>query len=186
MSQTNRAFFLDRDGVILREGSCGVVKKIELVPETGKAFRAIKESGFEIIVVTNQACVAFGECSEADVVETHRRMDRFLFSHGLPVPDAYYFCPHHPQGTESRYAVRCECRKPAPGLILKAVKERKIDLSKSFFIGDRMTDMEAGLSAAVGKVVLVRTGFGERHVAAAKERNVPVVDRLLDAVRLYR
>jgi D-glycero-D-manno-heptose 1,7-bisphosphate phosphatase len=111
-----------------------------------------------VFVVTNQAGVARGYFTESVVADVHRHNDSLLASGGARI-DAYYYCPHHPEGAVEAYRRSCECRKPGRGLVDRAAREFGIDPSRSFVVGDRWLDIQ--LARAVGaRAVLVRTGFG--------------------------
>jgi D-glycero-D-manno-heptose 1,7-bisphosphate phosphatase len=126
--------------------------------------------------------VARGVLTEATLEELHRHMSAVVEAGGAKI-DAYYYCPHHPDGTVEGYGRRCECRKPAPGLVDRAARELGLDPARSFVVGDKWIDVR--LARAVGaRALLVRTGYG-----AGEERRPQVdlsadriVDNLIDAV----
>ncbi|MGE5390780.1 MAG: D-glycero-alpha-D-manno-heptose-1,7-bisphosphate 7-phosphatase [Deltaproteobacteria bacterium] len=151
----NKAIFLDRDGVLsLEKGYITSVDQLELYPFSEQAVLKLKAAGWKTIVVTNQACVARGLMTESDLQIIHNQLSEFL------QVDNIYYCPHHPQGeADNPYAIRCNCRKPEAGLILKAARENHIDIDQSYMIGDRATDVIAGKKAGL-TTVLVRTGYG--------------------------
>lgn len=140
-----RAFFLDRDGVLNRRAPPGdYVKSVaEFVWLAGarEGVRRLNDEGWLVLVVTNQRGIARGLYSTADVLEIHARAQRELQEIGAHV-DGFYFCPH---GDEDR----CACRKPQPGLILRAAQEWNVDLATSFLIGDDARDVEAARRAGV-------------------------------------
>jgi D-glycero-D-manno-heptose 1,7-bisphosphate phosphatase len=159
----NRAVFLDRDGTLIEER--GYLDRLDLVtpfPYTAGAIRQLRSAGFRIVVVTNQAGVARGFFDESFVRETHRHLDRLLAAEGA-APDAYYYCPHHPEGVVEGYRVLCRCRKPSPGMIERAAIDLNIDVARSFVVGDKWLDV--GLANQAGaRGILVRTGYGEATV----------------------
>ena len=153
------AVFLDRDGTINEEvGYLDSVEKLRLLPGAAKAIRLINESGMKAVVVTNQSGVARGFYDEAFVEETHARLREVLRAEGAFL-DGLYFCPHHPTEGRGNYLLPCNCRKPAPGLLLQAAKELRLDLARSYMVGDTLKDIEAGARAGM-KGILVRTGYG--------------------------
>ena len=158
----DRAIFLDRDGVILEDNGCALTE-LDLIPLLGiaEALGLLKAAGYALVLVTNQAVVARGLISEAQLNELHTQLQSMLVTLGAPHLDAIYACPHHPNATDPAYRQICECRKPRPGLLLSAAKEHDIDLSQSFMIGDRFSDIVAGQSAGC-KSILVTTG---QHLA---------------------
>lgn len=173
-----QAFFLDRDGVINVEVDyLSDPDKAELIPGVPEALREIRAHGFLAVVVTNQSGVARGMYSEKEVHAVHRRIDELLAATGAQV-DRWYFCPHHPKHTGI-----CDCRKPAPGMLLRAARELDIDLSNSVMVGDRLSDLEAGRAAGCRTVWLVRTGYGAEVVRTADLSGINVAADLADAVR---
>lgn len=154
------AVFLDRDGTMIEEH--GYLDRLDLVtlfPYTAGAIRSLRDAGYVIVVVTNQAGVARGYFDEAFVRLVHAHLDTLLAPFGA-APDAYYFCPHHSEGTVEGYRQACRCRKPRPGMIEDAVRDLGLDLARSFVVGDKWLDV--GLANQAGaRGILVRTGYGE-------------------------
>lgn len=153
----NKAVFLDRDGTLNVEK--GYVHRIEdwaWIPGAIDALIALKKAGFLLIVITNQAGIARGYYSDAVVSRLHTRINRELKEHGAMI-DGFYHCPHHPEFNEE-----CECRKPKSGMIYKAKRDFDITLDRSWLVGDKASDVHAGLSAGV-KPILVLTGYGKRE-----------------------
>lgn len=143
-----RAAFLDRDGTVLKSVAYYLTRpsEVELEPGAAQALRLLRQNGFLIIIVTNQAGVAKGLLSEETLAEIHRTMRQKLAQEGAHV-DAIYYCPHHPEGLIKRYSGECDCRKPKPGLLLRAARELNIDLKHSVLIGDAERDILAGKAA---------------------------------------
>lgn len=155
----NTAVFLDRDGVINEEvGYLDSLDKLKVIPSAYEAIKSINESGMKTVVITNQAGVAKGLFTEEFVRKTNDCLQTMLSQRGAYI-DNFYYCPHHPTEGEEPYRQICDCRKPAPGMLLRAAQDLNIDLKKSYFVGDRFRDMEAAKKAAV-KGVLVKTGYG--------------------------
>jgi D-glycero-D-manno-heptose 1,7-bisphosphate phosphatase len=154
------AVFLDRDGTLIEEVNyLASPEQVRLIPGAVEAVRKLNDAGLLVIVVTNQAGVARGYFPESRVSEVHERLSLLLGAHGAKI-DAYYHCPHHPTEGVGKYRVACECRKPKPGLLLAAASEWGIDLTRSWMIGDKQCDAEAGASAGC-RTLLVRTGHGK-------------------------
>jgi D-glycero-D-manno-heptose 1,7-bisphosphate phosphatase len=153
------AAFLDRDGTMIEDvGYLDAIARVAFFPWTVDSIRALNRAGLAVVVVTNQSGIARGFFTEALVEATHRHISARLEAGGARV-DAYYYCPHHPGGTVEPYARACDCRKPARGLIERAVADLGLDLSQSFLVGDRWLDVQLG--RAVGaRAILVRTGSG--------------------------
>lgn len=155
-----RAVFFDRDGVLIEDqGLLTRVEQISVLDGAGPALSGLKRAGFLLIVVTNQAVVARGLVSERQLEEIHAAMCQRLQEAGAPPLDAIYFCPHHPQADLPEYRVACECRKPRPGLLLRAAQEHAITLERSFLIGDRITDIAAGSKAGCRTALVRRPGW---------------------------
>ncbi len=179
MESKRRAVFLDRDGTInVEKGYVHKIEDFEFIPGAQLAIKMFKNAGFLVIVVSNQSGVARGYYSIDAVRRLHEHMDRELARHGTAV-DAYYICPHHPQGIVEEYTKTCDCRKPAPGMIIKAGQEFSLDLSTSFLVGDKESDIEAALNAGC-RPVLVGTIYGS-SVPSSVPPDVPRFASLLDA-----
>ncbi len=186
MSGTGRpAIVMDRDGTVCEEvGYVNHVSRVRLLPRSAAAIRAAREAGFATVLVTNQAGVARGYFDESLVHRVHERLRRLLAAEGAAV-DAIYHCPHHPEAGEPPYRKDCDCRKPRPGMILRARDDLSLDLSRSYTIGDSMRDVEAGRRAGTA-TVLVMTGYGrgelEHRSGSWKMRPDHVAEDLMDAV----
>lgn len=153
------AVFLDRDGTINEEiGYLDHPDKLAVLPGAARAIRRLRESGFTVVVVTNQSGVGRGLFDEATVLAVHKRLQEMLQAEGAKI-DRFYYCPHHPTHGLGDYLQDCPCRKPAPGMLLRAAEEMGISLSNSWIIGDTLKDIEAGARAGV-RGVLVKTGYG--------------------------
>jgi D,D-heptose 1,7-bisphosphate phosphatase len=138
-----KAIFLDRDGVINQE--TGYIKnwqEFKLLPRVVEAIQLINQSEYAAIVISNQSGIARGLCAYEDVVHIHEQLNNHLSQSQAQI-DAFYFCPHHPEGI-NEFALKCSCRKPENGMILQAAKDWKIDLQSSYFIGDSERDIIAG------------------------------------------
>lgn len=179
-----RAILLDRDGTLNEEvGYLRAVGDLRLFPGVAEAIRQINAADWLAIVLTNQSGVARGLFPESVVDEIHAEMQRRLALAGARV-DAFYYCPHLPPEARTssvgqdtilshdqaevaalaRYRVVCDCRKPAPGLILQAAQEWNLDLAQCVVIGDRYRDVEMGHRAGA-RGVLVLTGYGTEELA---------------------
>jgi D-glycero-D-manno-heptose 1,7-bisphosphate phosphatase len=161
------AVFLDRDGTLIEDvGFLDAISRVAFYPWTIDSIRALNRAGLVVVVVTNQSGIARGILDEALVDATHAHLTARLAAGGARV-DAYYYCPHHPRGTVPQFARECDCRKPARGLIDRAVTDLGLDPARSFVVGDKWIDVQLG--RAVGaRAILVRTGAG-----ASEERRPP-------------
>lgn len=179
----NRAVFLDRDGTINVEVEhLDHESKLELIDGAAEGITLLRKAGFKIVVVTNQSVIARGRISEGKLRQIHWALSESLLSNGARF-DAVYYCPHHPQEGNGDYTISCDCRKPKPGMLLQASREMEIDLSRSYIVGDKLSDLEAGRAAGCSEI-LVRTGYGPHSEALLKEGNHRpdyVADDLLDA-----
>ncbi|MBX3745125.1 MAG: HAD family hydrolase [Verrucomicrobiae bacterium] len=154
----NRAVFLDRDGVLIEDVHLLTdPRQLRLLPGVPAALRRLREAGFRLILVSNQAVVARGLASEDDVRRIHDALTGMLRDSGGPPLDGLYFCPHHPEATVEAYRLDCDCRKPRPGLLLRGAADHAVELTASFLVGDRLTDVAAGARAGC-RTVLVETG----------------------------
>jgi D-glycero-D-manno-heptose 1,7-bisphosphate phosphatase len=142
-----KAFFFDRDGTLIKDTHyLSSLDAIELLPGIIKLCRAIQVANFRLIVITNQSGVARGIFDESFVHDTHTYLAEIFAKHDVFF-DKFYFCPHHPEGTLEKYRCICNCRKPSPGMLLAAAKEFNLDLKKSFMVGDKEVDLQAGIAA---------------------------------------
>ena len=156
-----RAAFLDRDGTLIHERHfLADPAGVELIDGAAAALRALRDAGFALILVTNQSGIARGLFGEEEFRAVQARLTDLLAREGARL-DGSYHCPHHPEVSGP-----CDCRKPAPGLFLRAAREHGIDLSRSIYIGDRLRDVLPGVSLG-GTGYLVRTGYGEKEAAEA-------------------
>ena len=152
-----RALFLDRDGTLVEPRHYpSDPKDLILQPGIGPLLRMFQTSGWDLIVVTNQSGIARGYFTEETLERMHDRLREMLGVWGVEL-NAIHACPHHVDGVIPHLAIHCRCRKPRPGMLLKAAAERNIDLSRSWMIGDILDDVEAGNRAGC-RTVLVDLG----------------------------
>lgn len=177
------AVFLDRDGTINVEKKY-VYKPEEIEFENGslEAIAKLNSAGYKVIVITNQAGIARGYYTEEDVDRLHQWINSELAKYGAHI-DRFYYCPHHPEHGIGIYKKICFCRKPRIGLIKQAINEFNINVQKSFLVGDRETDIYAGLAAGL-KSILVLTGYGAQTKKIMKDYKF-YADNLDDAVGKY-
>ncbi len=155
----NKAIFLDRDGTLNEEaGYINHVSRLKFLPGIWEAIRVLKEARYKIIVLTNQAGLARGYFNEETLGQVHGKLMQTAKKNNAEI-DALYFCPHLPGATVEKYNHECDCRKPKPGMLIKAQKEHNIDLKQSFMIGDRFKDVEFGKGQGLSTVFLL-TGYG--------------------------
>ena len=168
---TRVAAFLDRDGTINEEVDfLRSPDQLRLIPGAAAAIRALNDRGIITCVISNQSGVARGFLTEEDLVPIHAELHRELGRAGARV-DRIYYCPHHPTEGIAPYRTACECRKPAPGMVLQGARELGLDPRRSFVVGDRIVDVQAG-KAVGARTILVLTGYGARSVEECRAAGV--------------
>ena len=151
----NKAVFLDRDGVInLDKGYIYRWEDFEFLPGAIDAMRRFSLAGYALIIVSNQSGIARGYYSESQYRDLTSRIDEHLARRGVHLTGVYH-CPHHVDGVIKELSIKCECRKPAPGMLLQAMRDHDLDMAQSILVGDKTSDIEAAHSAGVGKCFLV-------------------------------
>lgn len=179
----NKAVFLDRDGTLnIEKNYLFRIEDFEFIPSAIDAIKAFHECGYKVIIITNQAGIAKGHFKENDVLNLHNYIDDELHKHETSI-DGYYYCPHHKDGIIKEYSFVCECRKPKPGMILRAAKDFDIDLTQSLLIGDNESDILSGKNAHVKSCFLVRSGhpIDEKNTKADY-----VMDSVLDVAQFIQ
>ena len=152
-----KAIFLDKDGTIIPDIPYNINPSlITLNIGVGEGLTALQNLGYDLIMVTNQAGVAFGRFKESDLEHVYKKILDLLEPSNVLI-NSFYYCPHHPDGIKKKYSFNCDCRKPLPGLINRAADNFNFDLSKSWMIGDILNDVEAGKRAGC-KAILIDNG----------------------------
>ena len=177
----NYGVFLDRDGTLNEDpGYLGDPELLNLYPDTGKALSILKNGlNFKLIVISNQSGIARGLITKEKVDAVNSKLNELLLKDNVQI-DAFYYCPHHPDFSSEE---ECSCRKPSPELVLRSAIDFNIDLSKSYFVGDTVSDIECGLNANL-KTILVKTGYGEESFSILQKLNkIPsfVAENIFDA-----
>jgi D,D-heptose 1,7-bisphosphate phosphatase len=147
--------FLDREGTLIHDA--GYLKdphQVRLLPGVGEALAALQRQGFSLVLVSNQSGLARGLITEEQARQVHLRMLTSLAPYGVRLDGAYY-CRHHPEAG-------CRCRKPRPGMLIRAARELGLDLSRAFMIGDKSTDVEAGRQAGCRTILLAALADPDR------------------------
>ena len=157
-NRPQRAVFLDRDGTLnAPNGFITSPDALTLLPGAAEAVKKINEAGFLAVLVTNQPVIARGECTEKTLKEIHNKLETLLGAEGAYL-DAIYYCPHHPDagypGDVKALKIKCDCRKPAPGMLLRAARELHIDLAASYMAGDSWRDVKTAENAGCAPVFL--------------------------------
>ena len=180
------AIFIDRDGTLNEDiGYVSSPDQLTLYPWAAEAVRLINKAELKAIVITNQSGIARGIYTEETLNAIHQKMIEELAMQGAKL-DGVYYCPHHPKIGDARYRIECDCRKPKTGMLDRAAREQDIDLSRSFVIGDKASDINLALNAGA-RAALVMTGYGrdtQAHPDLFPCEPTFVAETLLDAVRL--
>lgn len=177
-----RAVFLDKDGTLIDDVPYNVDPAlVRLAPGAAEALPALRAAGFRLVVVSNQSGVARGLFPESALAAVAAQVRDLLGGLGVPL-DGFVYCPHHPAGTVARYAVACDCRKPAPGMVLKAAAALGVDPARSWLVGDILDDVEAGRRAGC-RTVLIDNGNETEWVLTPGRRPDAVAADLAGAAR---
>lgn len=180
----NKAFFLDRDGVVNYDVRyCHEPEKIELKPGFAEGLALMHKAGFLAIVITNQGGIALGMYEASAVHSCHEKIQSLLAPYGEKI-DGFYFCPHH-----SKVTGECSCRKPHPGMIFKAARDFDIDITRSYMVGDRISDLEAGRNAGCRQGFLVDSFYWDLHFPKARKagfETIPTVEEIVRKVCLEK
>lgn len=157
MGTKRKAVFLDKDGTLIHNVPYNVEpEKVAFVEDAFPALTALHEEGYDLVMITNQPGIALGLFSFHDFENVSRFIESELTKRNIPLKGVY-FCPHHPEGVIPPFGTLCHCRKPAPGMLLRAANELDVDLTRSWFIGDILNDVEAG-NAAGCRTILIDNG----------------------------
>ncbi|WP_435236137.1 D-glycero-beta-D-manno-heptose 1,7-bisphosphate 7-phosphatase [Psychromonas sp. PT13] len=174
-----RAVFLDRDGVVnVDNGYVSEVDDFEFIEGVIEACKTLKAKGYLLVLITNQSGIARGYFTEDQFHTLTEWMDWSLADRGVDL-DGIYYCPHHSEKGIGEYKVDCDCRKPKPGMLISAIKELNIDVSRSILVGDKVSDIKAGLAAGVKTNYLVRTG---KAITAEGEKLATAVFNDLESI----
>ena len=178
-----KAFFLDRDGVIIEDGHyLSDSDQVVLCPGAAAAVNLMHEAGYLVIAVSNQSGIARGYFTEEQLASVERRINELLAKEGAKI-DGWYYCMHHVKGVIPELACDCDCRKPKPGMFLHAAQDFGIDLAESFMIGDKVSDIQAAENANCRKAVLVLTGHGAEEEGKPGLGNALIEEDILDAAK---
>jgi D-glycero-D-manno-heptose 1,7-bisphosphate phosphatase len=158
----NKAVFLDRDGTVnIDKNFLYKVEDFEFTYKAVEALEILQKQGYKIVIVTNQSGVARGYYTEEDVDLLHEWLKKYLSDKGIHI-DGIYYCPHHPDGVIEKYAMECNCRKPALGLYYRAIGELDIDTGASFAVGDNLRDLEICKRTNVKGILISEEDLGNR------------------------
>lgn len=183
----NKAIFLDRDDTLIEDpGYIDHPDQVKLLDGVAEALIELKAMGYELIVVSNQSAIARGIITEKVLAEIHERLKQRLAENGAFL-DAIYYCPYHPDGVIPKYRKESDLRKPSPGMLLTAAKERDIDLSESWMVGDDDRDVEAGLRAGCKTILINRPSHQRQLEPGAAKPNYEGVNmrEALNIIKKY-
>jgi D-glycero-D-manno-heptose 1,7-bisphosphate phosphatase len=176
--RAKKAVFLDRDNTIIADMEFSTdCARLRLLPGALEALRRLQAAGWLLIIVTNQSGVARGRFSEQSLRDFHDHLLRWLELTGVRFAGLYY-CPHYAAGKLEKYAIPCDCRKPQPGMLLRAARDHNVDLKRSWMVGDRPADIGAGQTAGCRTIRVgnadwtksdPRPDFGTPDLAGAAE-----------------
>lgn len=181
--EARRCLFLDRDGVINRD--FGYVHKwsdVEFMPNILNVMRHFEKLGYLIVIVTNQSGIARGYYTERQFVDLMIAMKRYFKENKIKISGIFY-CPHHVDGVDNKFAFHCNCRKPLPGLVESAIQRLNIDLEYSIMVGDNITDVEAGKRAGLKRNFLLQS-TQELVTADVDEQDFTVITDLRELLHL--
>jgi len=158
MSNAKPAIFLDRDGVINKDnGYVSQRDDFEFIEGTIEACIELQKKGYLLVVITNQSGIARGLFTEAQFNTLTEWMDWSMSDRGVDL-DGIYYCPHHSEEGQGEFKIDCECRKPKPGMLMNAIEDLNIDIEASILVGDKTSDLQAGIAAGIKTNYLVRSG----------------------------
>jgi D-glycero-D-manno-heptose 1,7-bisphosphate phosphatase len=182
MSESKRkAVLLDRDGVLnFDKGYTFRLADLALLPGVAEGLKSLQEKGFVLLVITNQSGVARGYYSLNDVAEFNAALSEAVWDDSGAKISQFYVCPHHPDGSVAKYSCHCECRKPGTKLVFDAASDWNIDLKESWFVGDKMSDVECGLAAGT-KTILISNKTGDQSSGPIAENFAKAVEIILQA-----
>ena len=175
--EKRQALFLDRDGTLVHPGRYpSRPEDLHLYDGIGPELRVLQKAGFRLVIITNQAGIARGYFTEADLQRMHVHLTSELAFLGVHL-DGIYYCPHHIDGVIPELAIHCDCRKPQPGMLLQAAADLDIDLQNSWFVGDILDDIEAGNRAGC-RTILVDLGTEQAPAQPLRRPNFVARDTL--------
>jgi D,D-heptose 1,7-bisphosphate phosphatase len=177
-----RAVFLDKDGTLILDIPYNIdTTLIKLYEHTPMGLSLLRSQGYMLILISNQPGIAKGFFEEDDLQNVYDTIQLLLKRHNILL-DAFYYCPHYTEGVVSAYVKECGCRKPAPGLLLKAARENNIDLTASWMVGDILNDVEAGNRAGCKTILIDNSNETEWHLNELRNP-VGIVKNMEDAAK---
>lgn len=182
MSNAKPAIFLDRDGVINKDnGYVSQVDDFEFIEGVIEACIEFQKKGYLLVVITNQSGIARGYFTEKQFNTLTEWMDWSMVDRGVEL-DGIYYCPHHAEEGQGEFKIECDCRKPKAGMLINAIEDLDIDVERSILIGDKLSDLQAGMAAGIKTNYLVRSG--KEITAEGESLATDVFDKLADIVKV--
>lgn len=182
---SSKAIFLDRDNTLIRDpGYINHPSQVELLAYAAPALVELKKLGYKLVVVSNQSAVARGIVSEETLAQIHERLKTLLAKENAYL-DGIYYCPYHPQGVIQKYRKESDCRKPNPGMLLKAAEDMDIELDDSWMIGDKPRDITAGKKAGCKTIILESTAHGHSDGSETQKADYKAVN-MKEAVNIIK
>jgi histidinol-phosphate phosphatase family protein len=183
VTHSDRAVFLDKDGTLIEDIPYNVAPElIRLAPGADEGLALLHERGYRLVVVSNQPGVALGYFRESDLTAVDDRLRELLAARGIPLA-GFAYCPHHPDGRVAPYARVCDCRKPKAGMIVKAAWMHRLDLTRSWLVGDILDDIEAGRRAGC-RTILIDNGNETEWLLSTDRRPHDTASDLGQAARI--
>ena len=183
---SNGAIFLDRDGVINYDyGYVHKISEFKFIPNVLKTLQLLNELNMPMFIVTNQAGIARGFYDENDLFILHNYLLSIFEEKNIKIKEIF-FCPHHENGKLPKYSYNCDCRKPKPGMILKAKEKYKLNLEQSFLIGDKFSDIQAGFNAGIKTNIIVNLKNEEKGNSYKIDFRYHKVNTLYNAYELIK
>lgn len=179
----NKAIFIDKDGTLIPDIPYNVNPKLITLSNTAlPALQLLQKQNFMLIVISNQSGVARGYFEEKDLQKVSDAINNLVSAAGVII-NGFYYCPHYKEGKVSEYVVDCDCRKPKPGLILRAIEDFNIDVTKSWMVGDILNDVEAGKAAGC-RTIIIKNGNETEWLINEKRKPDFIADNLLQAANI--
>lgn len=177
-----KAIFIDKDGTLIQDVPYNVdPEKIVLEQYAGMAMQLFHKQGYMLVVITNQSGIARGYFKEEQLAGVQQKINELLLEYNVLL-DGFFYCPHHPEGTISPYAISCNCRKPGPGMLQAASEQLGVDLKQSWMIGDILHDVEAGNQAGC-RSLLINNGHETEWMINPRRTPTYIASDLLDAAQ---
>ncbi|WP_343688284.1 HAD family hydrolase [Chitinophaga sp.] len=177
-----KAIFIDKDGTLIQDVPYNVdPEKMVLEQYAGMAMQLFHKQGYMLVVITNQSGIARGYFKEEQLAGVQQKINELLLEYNVLL-DGFFYCPHHPEGTISPYAINCNCRKPGPGMLQAAAEQLGVDLKQSWMIGDILHDVEAGNQAGC-RSLLINNGHETEWMINPRRTPTYIASDLLDAAQ---